>query len=60
MEVLGQLGKLSRVARALGVHRGCHVHQGWAIVEPTAQGAALEVALEVEVVKHFQWKISNP
>lgn len=60
MEVLGQLGKLSQVARALGVHQGCHVHRDWAIVEPTAQGAALEVVLEVEVARHCQWKISNP
>lgn len=60
MEVLDQLVKLSQAVRVLGVHRDCHDHHGWAIVEPTAQVAALEVVLGVAVAKHFLWKTSNP
>lgn len=60
MEVLAQLGRWSRAARALGVHLGFHVPLAWVIVELIVQEEVLEAVLEVEVGKPFQWRISNP
>lgn len=60
MEVLVQLGRWNRAARALGVHLGFHVPLAWVIVEPIAQEGVLEAVLEVAVGRPFQWRIFNP